>query len=69
MAKDRSKPLLLFDVDGTMTAPRLLIDPEMEKFMDEEVKPRATIGLVGGSDIKKTSWGRAVPSSVKLILF
>ena len=53
MARDRTKVLFLFDVDGTMTAPRLLIDPEMEKFMDEEVKPRATIGLVGGSDIKK----------------
>jgi len=53
MAGDRSKTLLLFDVDGTMTAPRLLIDPEMEKFMEEEVKPRASIGLVGGSDIKK----------------
>merc|ERR1719153_1382897 len=36
-----------------MTAPRLLIEPEMEKFMEEEVKPRASIGLVGGSDIKK----------------
>merc|ERR1712179_357865 len=53
MAGDRSKTLLLFDVDGTMTAPRLLIEPEMEKFMEEEVKPRASIGLVGGSDIKK----------------
>ena len=53
MARDRSKMLLLFDVDGTMTAPGLLIEPEMEKFMVEEVKPRATIGLVGGSDIKK----------------
>merc|ERR1719471_255809 len=53
MAKDRSKLLLLFDVDGTMTAPRLVIEPDMEKFMEEEVKPRATIGLVGGSDKKK----------------
>merc|ERR1719244_310368 len=35
-----------------MTAPRLLIEPEMEKFM-EEVKLKATIGLVGGSDKKK----------------
>jgi len=52
MAAERTKKLLLFDVDGTMTAPRLLIEPEMEKFM-EEVKLKATIGLVGGSDKKK----------------
>ena len=49
----RSKILLLFDVDGTLTAPRLEITDKMEKFFKEEVMPKATVGLVGGSDLKK----------------
>jgi len=49
----RSKILLLFDVDGTLTAPRLEITERMEKFFKDEVMPRATVGLVGGSDLKK----------------
>jgi len=55
MSAKGSKILCLFDVDGTMTAPRLKITPEMEAFMRDEVKPRATIGLVGGSDLPKIS--------------
>ena len=53
MSGARSKILLLFDVDGTLTAPRLEITEKMEQFLYNEVKPRATLGLVGGSDIKK----------------
>ena len=49
----RSKILLLFDVDGTLTAPRLQITDKMETFLYSEAKPRATLGLVGGSDLKK----------------
>lgn len=52
-ASARSKLLLLFDVDGTLTAPRLQITPEMENFLYNEAKPRATLGLVGGSDLSK----------------
>ena len=52
-ARPRSKILLLFDVDGTLTAPRLEITEKMEKFFREEVMPRATVGLVGGSDLTK----------------
>merc|ERR1712080_10822 len=52
-AEDRSKILCLFDVDGTLTKPRLEIEAEMEKFMTEEVMSRVTVGLVGGSDIDK----------------
>ena len=51
----RAKRLLLFDVDGTLTAPRLMVSPEMEAFLYNEAKPVATLGLVGGSDIAKIS--------------
>jgi len=51
--EDRKKILCLFDVDGTMTKPRLVIEPEMKKFMTEQVMPRCCVGLVGGSDINK----------------
>ncbi|XP_026477054.1 probable phosphomannomutase [Ctenocephalides felis] len=49
----RDQKIVLFDVDGTLTAPRCVITPEMEKFILEEIKPKATIGLVGGSDLEK----------------
>jgi len=49
----RAKTLLLFDVDGTLTAPRLQVTEEMEQFLYSSVKTNATVGVVGGSDIKK----------------
>ena len=52
-SRTRSKILLLFDVDGTLTAPRLQITDKMEGFFKEEVMPNATVGLVGGSDLMK----------------
>lgn len=45
--------LLLFDVDGTLTMPRSIVTPEFEQFLYTQVKPRATIGIVGGSDLEK----------------
>ncbi|XP_019865460.1 phosphomannomutase [Aethina tumida] len=45
--------LCLFDVDGTLTKPRLPVEPDFEKFLYDEVKPRCALGLVGGSDFKK----------------
>lgn len=51
----RSKVLYLFDVDGTLTAPMKVISQEMKSFLFDELKPRATIGLVGGSDFGKIS--------------
>ena len=46
--------LLLFDVDGTLTPPRKVIDNEMldclKNFKDN---PNYDIGFVGGSDLKK----------------
>uniref|UniRef100_A0A182LXJ3 Phosphomannomutase n=1 Tax=Anopheles culicifacies TaxID=139723 RepID=A0A182LXJ3_9DIPT len=49
----REDLLLLFDVDGTLTQPRQLITKEMETFLYQSVLPRATLGLVGGSDLEK----------------
>lgn len=53
VALARDEILLLFDVDGTLTKPRSNVTPEFEKFMYEQIKPRATIGIVGGSDLEK----------------
>lgn len=49
----REDILLLFDVDGTLTFPRSVVQPEFEDFFYTKVKPRATIGIVGGSDLEK----------------
>lgn len=49
----RNEILLLFDVDGTLTMPRTSVTPEFEEFFYSKVKPRATIGIVGGSDLEK----------------
>lgn len=50
---DTKKLLCLFDVDGTLTAPRKVISPDMLKFITEEVQSRCALGLVGGSDEEK----------------
>lgn len=49
----RNKILLLFDVDGTLTFPRMGIEKELEEFLYSKIKPIATIGIVGGSDLEK----------------
>ncbi|XP_065178941.1 phosphomannomutase 2-like [Sycon ciliatum] len=46
--------LCLFDVDGTLTASRLVITPEMKKFM-AELRTKCKIGVVGGSNLAKIS--------------
>ncbi|XP_015588585.1 phosphomannomutase isoform X2 [Cephus cinctus] len=48
-----SKIICLFDVDGTLTAPRQPIKPQVEKFLFETVKKEFDIAIVGGSDISK----------------
>ncbi|KAL3274374.1 hypothetical protein HHI36_015772 [Cryptolaemus montrouzieri] len=45
--------LCLFDVDGTLTKPRNSIEKEIDDFIQNKVKPKYKIGLVGGSDFKK----------------
>ncbi|XP_030855583.1 phosphomannomutase [Strongylocentrotus purpuratus] len=51
MSRDTSK-IILFDVDGTLTAARKVIEPDMVEFL-EKLKQRYTVGLVGGSDLPK----------------
>lgn len=53
MDHPREDVLILFDVDGTLTRPRELITEEMKNFLYQQVLPRATIGVVGGSDLEK----------------
>jgi len=48
----RSKTLVLFDVDGTLTLPRKIVEPGMEAFI-ERIRDRVTLGIVGGSDLAK----------------
>nr|CAG4642426.1 EOG090X0438 [Evadne anonyx] len=43
----------MFDVDGTLTVPRQRINEETEDFLLNKLKPKCTVGLVGGSDLKK----------------
>uniref|UniRef100_U5EKG9 Phosphomannomutase n=1 Tax=Corethrella appendiculata TaxID=1370023 RepID=U5EKG9_9DIPT len=50
---NRDEILLLFDVDGTLTFPRTIIENDFKEFMYREIKPRATIGIIGGSDLEK----------------
>nr|CAG4645040.1 EOG090X0BFR [Leptodora kindtii] len=50
---DRDHVICLFDVDGTLTLPRQKISSDMEDFLLNKLKKRVTVGLVGGSDLKK----------------
>jgi phosphomannomutase len=49
----RDEILLLFDVDGTLTPARKTIESSFEEFLYSQVKPRASIGIVSGSDLVK----------------
>jgi len=49
---DRSRTLVLFDIDGTLTVPRQSATKEVLDFL-KELRKRATIGIVGGSDLVK----------------
>ncbi|KAL1540150.1 phosphomannomutase [Salvia divinorum] len=52
MAVRRPGVIALFDVDGTLTAPRKGATPEMLEFMSN-LRKVVTIGVVGGSDFVK----------------
>jgi len=52
MPEKNTSILCLFDVDGTLTLPRQKITPSMSEFM-KELRQRVTLGVVGGSDLKK----------------
>ncbi|RVE76781.1 hypothetical protein OJAV_G00012000 [Oryzias javanicus] len=44
--------LCLFDVDGTLTAARQVVTPDMADFL-HRLKTRVRVGVVGGSDLSK----------------
>ncbi|VAH54542.1 unnamed protein product [Triticum turgidum subsp. durum] len=53
-ARKNAGVLALFDVDGTLTAPRKEVTPEMLEFM-KRLREIVTVGVVGGSDLVKIS--------------
>lgn len=48
----RENTIFLFDVDGTLTKPRVQIEPVMHDFL-KDLRKKVTVGLVGGSDLAK----------------
>lgn len=50
--RPRRDTLVLFDVDGTLTAPRQRITPEMRQLL-ATLRTKVPIGFVGGSDLAK----------------
>ncbi|XVF73237.1 hypothetical protein PTKIN_Ptkin12aG0185400 [Pterospermum kingtungense] len=54
MAVRKPGLIALFDVDGTLTAPRKMVTPKMLEFM-KDLRKVVTVGIVGGSDLSKIS--------------
>ncbi|XP_031090834.1 phosphomannomutase-like [Ipomoea triloba] len=54
MAARKPGLIALFDVDGTLTAPRKVVTTKMLEFM-QELRMVVTVGVVGGSDLVKIS--------------
>ncbi|KAJ4954640.1 hypothetical protein NE237_011423 [Protea cynaroides] len=54
MAGRKPGLIALFDVDGTLTAPRKVVTPKMFEFM-RRLREVVTVGVVGGSDLTKIS--------------
>merc|ERR1712166_996523 len=52
MAAEGKKVIVLFDVDGTLTMPRLVVEPWMVDIL-AKLRKKVTIGVVGGSDMVK----------------
>ncbi|XP_033629912.1 phosphomannomutase 2-like [Asterias rubens] len=50
--ENNTRTLLLFDVDGTLTASRQIIKDDMADFM-VQINKKVCCGLVGGSDLEK----------------
>jgi len=49
----KDEVLVLFDVDGTLTPHRQVIHDHVDSFVRSDLASRATVGLVGGSDLNK----------------
>ncbi|XP_042512836.1 phosphomannomutase [Macadamia integrifolia] len=54
MAGRKAGLIALFDMDGTLTAPRKVVTPKMFEFM-QRLREVVTVGVVGGSDLAKIS--------------
>nr|CAD1821036.1 unnamed protein product [Ananas comosus var. bracteatus] len=54
MAGRKPGVIALFDVDGTLTAPRKVVTAQMLEFL-RELREVVTVGVVGGSDLVKIS--------------
>ncbi|GAV85572.1 PMM domain-containing protein [Cephalotus follicularis] len=54
MAVRKPGLIALFDVDGTLSAPRKVATPQMLEFIGE-LRKVVTVGVVGGSDLSKIS--------------
>jgi phosphomannomutase len=52
MSHTRNNTLVLFDVDGTLTAPRKVVTRDMLQLLSD-LRKKVTIGVVGGSDFEK----------------
>jgi phosphomannomutase len=61
----QKRKLVLFDVDGTLTAARAEASAEMKHFL-QKLKGKAVVGIVGGSDLVKQQeqMGRSVVTDV-----
>jgi len=49
---DRNSVIVLFDVDGTLTKPRLSATQDMHEML-QALRKKVSVGIVGGSDISK----------------
>lgn len=59
----RNDIIVLFDVDDTITKPRQIIEPEMDRSL-QELRKKVTVGLVGGSDLNKIA-SQTIPSNMR----
>jgi phosphomannomutase len=50
--KEQPKTIVLFDVDGTLTAPRKVIEGKMVEAL-KRLRQKVVVGFVGGSDFAK----------------
>ena len=65
MSSFARRTLVLFDVDGTLTAPRQEATEEMKDFL-QQLKEKVVVGIVGGSDLPKQQeqMGKSVVTDV-----
>uniref|UniRef100_A0A8R1DYE9 Phosphomannomutase n=1 Tax=Caenorhabditis japonica TaxID=281687 RepID=A0A8R1DYE9_CAEJA len=62
------RTILVFDVDGTLTAARQVISPEMRQFL-LDTRKRVPLAVVGGSDLNKITEQLAKDRNTLLSMF